>query len=399
MTKTHVRWALAALALGAFAIGTGEFAIMGLLPEAATGLQVSIPHAGTLISAYALGVVVGAPLLIAAASKLPRRTALVILIGVYGGAHLLSAIAPDYGWMLVARFLAGLPHGAFFGIGAIVAGRLVDPSKQARAMAMMLSGLTVANILGVPASTLLGQIVGWRWVFGVVGLIALLAAAAVTLAVPVVRGVATPRLIEEIKALRRFPVWITLLVCIVGGAALFSVYSYIAPMLTDVAGYSPTAVTLILALFGIGMTVGNLVGARLADRGPVRAVVLFFGLDVVLALLLVPALQNRVTAAVVLFLFAVSVFGTIPGIQLRIINGAGEAPHMASGAMHMAFNAANAVGAWLGGLVIAAGFGYTAPAFVAAGLAFLGGAIALFAGWRERRASSRIGDDPLVSAG
>ncbi|HEV7932947.1 MAG TPA: MFS transporter, partial [Actinomadura sp.] len=189
MTKTHVRWALLALALGAFAIGTGEFAIMGLLPEAATGLQVSIPHAGTLISAYALGVVVGAPLLIAAASKLPRRTALVILIGVYGGAHLLSAIAPDYGWMLVARFLAGLPHGAFFGIGAIVAGRLVDPSRQARAMAMMFSGLTIANILGVPASTLLGQIVGWRWVFGVVGLIALLAAAAVTFAVPVVRGV------------------------------------------------------------------------------------------------------------------------------------------------------------------------------------------------------------------
>jgi DHA1 family inner membrane transport protein len=170
-------------------------------------------------------------------------------------------------------------------------------------------------------------------------------------------------------------------------------------MLTDVAGYSPAAVTLILALFGVGMTVGNLIGARLADRGPVRAVVLFFGLDVVLALLLVPALQNRVTAAIVLFLFAASVFGTIPGIQLRIINGAGEAPHMASGAMNMAFNVANAVGASLGGVVITAGFGYTSPAFVAAGLAFLGGAIALFAGWWEGRAPARVGDDALVSAG
>ncbi|RZT83866.1 DHA1 family inner membrane transport protein [Pseudonocardia sediminis] len=384
LIRTRTPLALAALAVGAFAIGTGEFVIMGLLPDVAGGLAVDIPDAGALISAYAIGVVVGAPLLIAASNRFRRKAVLIALMAAYALFNVVSAIAPTYDWVLVARFLSGLPHGAFFGIGAVVAGNLVSPEFRARAMAKMFAGLTLANVAGVPVSTLLGQQLGWRWVFGVVGLIGAVAAVSVAAAVPDVRS-APVRLGQELRALGRRPVWMALLIATVGGAVLFSTYSYITPMLTEVAGFTPTAVTLMLALFGIGMTVGNLVGARLADHATMPTIYGALIADIVLALLFIPALENPVTAIVVMFAFAVSTFMLVPAVQLRIISGAGDAPNLASGANQAAFNVANALGAALGGVVISAGLGYASPNLVAAGLAVAGLGIAIVAGRSDRR--------------
>ncbi|MFP5072617.1 MFS transporter [Pseudonocardia nantongensis] len=386
---TRPSLALAALAVGAFAIGTGEFVIMGLLPDVAGGLGVDIPDAGRLISAYALGVVVGAPLLIAAANRFPRKAVLVALMGGYAGFNLLSALVPSYELVFGARFLAGLPHGAFFGIGAVVAGNLVTPDRRARAMSMMFAGLTLANVAGVPVGTLIGQQVGWRWVFAVVGLIAAAAALAVVLAVPDVRAGGGVRLGQELRALAHRPVWLALLIATVGGAVLFSTYSYITPMLTEVAGFTPTEVTLLLALFGVGMTVGNLVGARLADLATMPTIYGALVADIVVALLFVPALQNQATAMVALFAFAVATFSLVPAVQLRIITAAGDAPNLASGANQAAFNVANAIGAALGGAVIGAGFGYASPNVVAAGLAAVGLVVAVVAGRSEKAGARR----------
>ncbi|MBW0101461.1 MFS transporter [Pseudonocardia sp. KRD291] len=382
--RTRTPLALAALAAGAFAIGTGEFVIMGLLPDVAGGLSVDIPDAGRLISAYAIGVVVGAPLLIAASNRFPRKAVLIGLMAAYALFNVVSAVAPTYDWVLVARFLSGLPHGAFFGIGAVVAGNLVSPERRARAMAKMFAGLTLANVAGVPVSTLLGQQLGWRWVFGVVGLIGALAALSVAVSVPDVRS-APVRLGREMRALGRRPVWMALLIATVGGAVLFSTYSYITPMLTEVAGFTPTQVTLLLALFGVGMTVGNLLGARLADRATMPTIYGALVADIVISLLFIPALQNPVTTIVVMFAFAVATFMLVPAVQLRIISGAGDAPNLASGANQAAFNVANAVGAALGGMVISAGLGYASPNLVAAALALAGLGLAVVAGRSDRR--------------
>lgn len=387
-TRTRSRFALTALAVGAFAIGTGEFVIMGLLPDVAGGLSVDVPDAGRLISAYALGVVVGAPLLIAASNRFPRKNVLIGLMAAYAVFNVISSMAPTYSLVVAGRFLAGLPHGAFFGIGAVVAGSLVAPERRARAMARMFAGLTLANVAGVPVSTLLGQQVGWRWVFAVVGVIGAVAAAAVALCVPDVRPADGPvRLSREFRALGRRPVWMALLVATVGGAGLFATYSYITPMLTDVAGFSPAEVTGLLALFGIGMTVGNLLGARLADAATLPTIYVGFVVEAVLALLFVPALQNQVTTVLVLFAFAVTTFTVVPSVQLRIIAGAGDAPNLASGANQAACNVANALGAALGGMAISAGLGVASANVVAAALAVAGLGIAVVAGRADRRAA------------
>lgn len=381
-----VRVALLVLALGAFSLGTGEFSILGLLPQVADDLRVSIPEAGHLVSAYAIGVVVGAPLLIAAATRLPRRRALIVMIALYGAAYLFTAIVPGYPLVLLGRFLSGLPHGAYFGIAAIVAGSLAQPDRRARAMAAMFAGLTVANIFGVPLSTLLGQLLGWRWTLAVVGVISLASAFAIRFVVPDLRPEGgRPRLADEFRALARRPVWLTLLIVVLGGATLFASYSYIAPMLTDVAGYPAAAVTLLLAMFGVGMTAGNAIGARLADLNPMRTIRGALVADIVIALALVPAMHHPVSAAIVLFLFAVTTFSLVPSAQLRIIDGAAGAPHLAAGSMHAGFNLANALGAWLGGLAISLGFGLTAPNVVAAGLALLGLGVATISVLVEKR--------------
>ncbi|MFF2362670.1 MFS transporter [Streptomyces sp. NPDC058122] len=365
--------ALLALAVGAFGIGTTEFAMMGLLPDVADDLRISIPAAGHLVSAYALGVVVGAPLLAAATARMPRRTVLIALMGLFVAGNALSALAPDENWLLAARFLSGLPHGAFFGVGAVVATGLVAPERKARSVSLMFLGLTVANIAGVPAATLVGQHLGWRATFLGVSAIGLAAIASLYLLIPRTPGHAPGGgLRGELAALRPLPVWLALGTTVAGFAALFSAYSYITPMLTDAAGFAEGSVTLLLALFGVGATAGNLLGGRLADHAMRRT--LFGGLASLVAVLAAFPLLMRSewSAALAVVLLGTAAFVTGSPLQLMVMEKAAAAPSLASSANQAAFNLANAGGAWIGGLALAAGFGVTAPATAGAGLAVLG---------------------------
>ncbi|WP_439942919.1 MFS transporter [Streptomyces sp. BBFR115] len=366
--------ALLALAVGAFGIGTTEFVMMGLLPDVADDLGISIPTAGHLVSAYALGVVIGAPLLAALTSKLSRRHVLIGLMVLFVVGNALSALAPGHGWLLAARFLSGLPHGAFFGVGAVVATGLVPPKRKARSVSLMFLGLTVANIAGVPAATLMGQHLGWRATFLGVAAIGIAAIAALALLIPADRATAVPSagLRGELAALRPLPVWLALLTTVAGFGALFAAYSYITPMLTEAAGYAEGSVTVLLALFGVGATAGNLLGGRLADHS-LRGT-LFGGLGalaVVLALFPV-LMRDEWGAAVAVALLGTAAFVTGSPLQLMVMEKAAAAPSLASSANQAAFNLANAGGAWIGGLSLAAGFGATSPAVAGAALAVLG---------------------------
>ncbi|KAB1980488.1 MFS transporter [Streptomyces triticiradicis] len=369
--------ALLALAVGAFGIGTTEFAMMGLLPDVADDLHMSIPSAGHLVSAYALGVVVGAPLLAAATSRMPRRTVLIALMGLFVAGNALSALAPDENWLIAARFLSGLPHGAFFGVGAVVATGLVAPERKARSVSLMFLGLTVANIAGVPAATLVGQHLGWRATFLGVSAIGIAAVVSLFLLIPRTPGpVPGGGLRGELAALRPLPVWLALGTTVAGFAALFSAYSYITPMLTDAAGYGEGSVTPLLALFGVGATAGNLLGGRLADHAMRRT--LFGGLaSLVVVLAAFPVLmRTQWSAAAAVLLLGTAAFVTGSPLQLMVMEKAAAAPSLASSANQAAFNLANAGGAWVGGLTLAAGLGATAPALAGAGLAVLGTAVA-----------------------
>lgn len=365
--------ALLALAVGAFGIGTTEFVMMGLLPDVADDLHISIPTAGHLVSAYALGVVIGAPLLAAATARVSRRKVLIGLMLLFVAGNALSALAPDYHWLMAARFLSGLPHGAFFGVGAVVATSLVAPERKARSVSLMFLGLTVANVVGVPAATLMGQHMGWRSTFLGVSVIGVLAVVSLALLVPR-DGNHGPAagLRGELAALRSLPVWLALGTTVAGFGALFAAYSYITPMLTDAAGYADSSVTLLLALFGVGATAGNLLGGRLADRS-MRGT-LFGGLVSLAAVLaLFPVLMATAwSAALAVVLLGTAAFVTSSPLLLMVMEKASSAPSLASSANQAAFNLANAGGAWIGGLALAAGLGVTSPAVVGAGLAVLG---------------------------
>ncbi|MGW4976635.1 MFS transporter [Streptomyces mirabilis] len=378
--------ALLALAVGAFGIGTTEFVMMGLLPDVADDLHISIPSAGHLVSAYALGVVIGAPLLAAATARMSRRKVLIALMGLFVAGNALSAFAPDYHWLLAARFVSGLPHGAFFGVGAVVATNLVAPERKARSVSLMFLGLTVANIAGVPVATFIGQHFGWRATFLGVSAIGLAAIASLAFLIPRdhTHG-PTGGLRGELAALRSLPVWLALGTTVAGFGALFSAYSYITPMLTDSAGYSDSSVTLLLALFGVGATVGNLVGGRLADHS-LRGT-LFGGLaSLVTVLALFPVLMSaQWSAAVAVTLLGAAAFITGSPLQLMVMEKASAAPSLASSANQAAFNLANAGGAWIGGIALAAGFGTTSPALAGALLAVLGLAVAATAYTVDRR--------------
>ncbi|WP_432042511.1 MFS transporter [Streptomyces cadmiisoli] len=392
--------ALLALAVAAFGIGTTEFVMMGLLPEVADDLHVSIPAAGHLVSAYALGVVIGAPLLAAVTARMPRRTVLIGLMVLFVVGNALSALAPDHQWLLAARFLSGLPHGAFFGVGAVVAATMVAPERKARSVSLMFLGLTVANIVGVPAATLTGQHFGWRVTFLGVSVIGVAAVAALALLVPHDHGhAAATGLRGELAALRSLPVWLALGTTVAGFGALFAAYSYITPMLTDSAGYADTSVTLLLALFGVGATAGNLLGGRLADRS-MRGT-LFGGMaSLVLVLGLYPVLMSaQWSAALAVVLLGTAAFVTGSPLLLMVLERASAAPSLASSANQAAFNLANAGGAWVGGLALAAGFGTTSPATAGAGLALLGLAMAgtAYAVDRRRAAAPRTGRERLVA--
>lgn len=384
---TSVGLALAALALGGFGIGTTEFATMGVLPEMTRDLGATVPQGGHLVSAYAVGVVVGAPTLAVLGSRLPRKMLLLALVGAVLVGNALSAVAPSFDTLAVARFLSGLPHGAYFGISAVVAASLVPPDRRARAVARVMLGLTVSNIVGVPLATALGQNLGWRSTYWAVAVVSVLALVAISLLVPPVAALegASPR--RELGALRRPQVWLTLLVGAVGFGGFFAVYSYITPTLVEVSGMPTAAVPIALALFGVGMTVGTEVGGRLADRSVMRT--LLTGMvATALVLLAFPVTIGTVAGAMVT-VFAVGASGalTLPALTTRLMDVAGDAQSLAAAGNHASLNAANALGAYLGGAVIAAGFGWTSPALVGAGLAVVGLGVLGASAALERRTS------------
>ncbi|WP_030746369.1 MFS transporter [Streptomyces sp. NRRL F-5135] len=377
--------ALLALAVSAFGIGTTEFVMMGLLPNVADDLGTSVPTAGYLVSAYAIGVVIGAPLLTAVGSRVPRKKMLLLLMGLFIVGNLASALAPGFGWLLAGRVLAGLPHGAFFGVGAVVAARLVNEGRQARAVATMFLGLTVANIVGVPAATLLGQHLGWRATFLVVTLIGLAALASLARLVPYVPVESHQNVGREMRALGHRQVLLGLVTAVFGFAGVFAVYSYLASITTEVMGFGESSVTLVLALFGIGMTLGALVAGPLTDRALRPTLYASLGaLAVVLVAFRFTVHVQWAALVTVVVLGAVGFMTTTP-LQMLVMRKAKDAPTLASASNHSAFNLANAGGAWVGGVAISAGWGWMSPALVGAVLALVGLSIAATAGLLDRR--------------
>jgi DHA1 family inner membrane transport protein len=395
LTIGPVRRALLALALGGFGIGTGEFVTLGLLPNIAHSLHVSIPQAGHLISAYALGVVVGAPLLTGAAVRLPRRRLLIVVALTMAALNFASSAMPGFTSLLIVRFLAGLPHGAYFGVASVVAAKLVPAQRRSSAMAIVFAGLTVANVIGVPATTLIGQHYGWRLVFSLVGAVEVLAAVAILAVVPIDRvdlDGSAPQLRQELRAFRQPQIWLSLSIAMIGGGALFATFSYIAPMMTHVAGFPQGAITPLLVLFGLGMTAGNLIGARLADRALMRTIYLAMTCEILLAAGFYFADHSRLIAPLFILLLPATALALLPALQSRIVTLAGGAPNLAAASIHAAFNIANSLGAWLGGAAIAAGWGYESPNLVAAGMALIGLFVALGSGRLElvQRARTRV---------
>lgn len=372
LSPVRVVVAIVALALGGFAIGTTEFVTMGLLPDIADGVGVDIPSAGHVISAYALGVVVGAPVIAAMSARLPRRALLVGLMGAFLVGNVLTALAPAYPTLLGARFLAGLPHGAYFGVASLVAASLVAPRLRGRAVSSVMLGLAVALVAGVPAATWLGQAAGWRSAYWLVVVLAAATVAAVLVVVPPSPGRADATVRGELGALRRPQVLLTLGVGIVGFGGMFALYSYIAPVVTDVAELSRGTLPVILFVYGVGGIIGTALAGRLGDWSLFRSLV--GSLVALMVLLAVVAVVASWVPGLVAGVFLVSVSGSTLAIllQLRLMETAGEAQMLGAALNHSALNLANALGAWVGGLVIAAGLGYRAPSAVGAALAAAG---------------------------
>lgn len=379
--------ALLALAISAFGIGTTEFVMMGLLPNVADDLGTSVPTAGYLVSAYALGVVVGAPLLAAGGARVPRKGMLVLLMGVFTLGNLASALAPGFATLLAGRVLAGLPHGAFFGVGAVVAARLVREDRAARAVAAMFLGLTVANIVGVPGGTALGQQFGWRATFVVITAIGLLAMAALAVLVPRMPLEHQGGIGHELRALGSRQVLLWLATAVFGFAGVFAVYSYLASMMTEVTGLAESSVTLVLALYGVGMTLGALLAGPLTDRAPRRTLYGALGSLAVVLAAFPFALPVTWLALVLVGVLGVVGFMITTPLQMLIMRGARQAPTLASASNQSAFNLANAGGAWLGGVAISAGWGWGSPALVGSALALVGLGLAIGTGALARRAA------------
>ena len=370
------RLAVLALALGGFGIGTTEFVAMGLLPDIATGLRVSEPTAGHVISAYALGVVVGAPVIAAVTARMARRKLLLALMALFTVGNLASMLAPTYGTLIAARFVAGLPHGAYFGVAALVAAHLMGPQNRAKAVAHVLTGLTVATVLGVPIASWLGQSLGWRAAFGLVVGVGLVTLTALWCWLPFqLKFMRATSPLTELGALRRPQVWLALLVGMIGFGGMFAVYTYITTAMTDVAGMPRGLVPLALMTFGLGMVLGNLVGGRLADGSVVRALYVSMGSLCGALALFVVASHNPWTALLVLFCIGLTGSAVGPALQTRLMDVAHDAQTLAAALNHSALNIGNATGAWVGGVVIAAGLGYTAPAAAGAVLALAGLAV------------------------
>jgi DHA1 family inner membrane transport protein len=377
--------AVVALALGGFAIGTTEFVTMGLLPDIADGVRVDIPTAGHVISAYALGVVVGAPVIAALAARLPRRALLVGLMAAFLIGNALSALAPGYATLAAARFLSGLPHGAYFGVASLVAAALVPPAARGRAVSSVMLGLAVALVAGVPAATWLGQALDWRAAYWLVVLLAAATVAAVLAVVPSSPGRRDATVRGELVALRRPQVLLTVLVGIIGFGGMFALYSYIAPLATEVAGLARGTLPWLLLAYGVGGVAGTALGGRLADWAVFRTIV--GGLLAMGAVLALVSLTAGWPPALFVGAFLTSLTGSVfvVGLQLRLMEVAGEAQMLGAALNHSALNLANALGAWAGGLVIAAGLGFRAPGVVGVALAAAGLVPLLASGLLHRR--------------
>lgn len=385
LTSRNLALAILSLAMGGVGIGVTEFTMMGLLKEVEQGLGISTPEAGHLISAYALGVVVGAPLLAAVGARLPRKQLALGLLLFFTVANLTSFVAPDYGTMLVSRFAAGLPHGAFFGVAAVIAASLVPPTRRGWAISMVMAGLSISNVVGVPFATWLGQTYGWRLLFVLVGFIGLLTLAMVWRFVPFQAAHPDASIRRELGALKRLQVWLAILIGVVGFGGFFATYTYIAHTMTTVAGIPSSLIPLVVALYGLGMVAGNFVGGRLADKSVMGT--LYKVLPAIAVALVVYAVAVHWPWSALVMVFVVGASGSmlIPALQTRLLDASPDAPSLASSLNHAALNVANALGAFLGGLVIALGWGYVAPALVGAVLAVLGFGVAVLSGVLERR--------------
>ncbi|WP_027155420.1 MFS transporter [Mesorhizobium sp. WSM2561] len=375
-----------ALAIASFCIGTTEFVIMGLLPEVAASLDVTIPAAGQLVTGYALGVVIGAPIVAIATANLPRKPVLVGLAALFVVGNLFCAIAPNYWLLMAARVFTAFGHGAFFGIGSVVAASLVPRNKRASAIALMFAGLTLANILGVPAGTALGEAFGWRATFLAVVGIGLISVAAIAWLVP--SDVAEPSgggLRGELRVLGKLQVWLAMLIAALASASLFAVFAYIKPYLTDVSGLSTAAVIWVLLLFGAGMTIGNMIGGRLADWKLMPTVI---GTLLLLALLFVAFTEFGAVATVavgIVFLWGLLAFVVVPPLQIRVVEAASEGPNLAATLNQGAFNVGNASGAWIGSVALSWGVSYANLPLVGAVLALLAATVAVLLQFLDRR--------------
>ena len=403
LSPARTRLALLALALGGFGIGSTEFVLLGLLPNIAKDLlpelyarspEIANAQAGWLASAYALGVVVGAPTIAAFAARFPRKKLLLVLAAAFTVGTVLSAVLPTFGLVLAARFLAGLPHGAYFGIASLVAASLMGPGKRGAGVAYVLSGLTIANVIGVPAITFLGQQAGWRVAYLAVAVIFGLTFVALALLVPHQPGDASATMKRELRAFGRSQVWLTLLTGAVGFGGFFCVYTFISPISTDVAGLPALFVPVVLVVVGLGMTVGNIVGGWAADTHVVRAIFSFFALFFVSLAGLALTANTTPGLFVFVFLIGVAAAGISPAIQTRLMDVAGDSQTLAAAANHSALNIGNSLGAYLGGLTIAAGLGYVSPVWVGLMLCVPGVALITWSVLLQRRRGGSLGGSP-----
>ncbi|GGU83711.1 MFS transporter [Pseudomonas laurentiana] len=359
------------LALSAFAIGTTEFVIMGLLPDVAADLGVSIPGAGWLVTGYALGVAIGAPFMALATARLPRKAALVALMGIFIIGNLLCALASDYNVLMFARVVTALCHGAFFGIGSVVAANLVPANRRASAVALMFTGLTLANVLGVPLGTALGQVAGWRSTFWAVTLIGVVALFGLIRFLPNKRDEEKLDMRSEMVALKGAGIWLSLSMTVLFSASMFALFTYVAPLLGDVTGISPRGVTWTLLLIGLGLTVGNILGGKLADRRLGATLVGVFAAMALISTALSWTSTALIPAEITLFLWATAAFAAVPALQVNVVSFGKAAPNLVSTLNIGAFNLGNALGAWVGGTVIDQGLGLTRVPLAAAVLAVL----------------------------
>ena len=388
-SRWKANWGIVALAVGAFGIGATEFSPMGLLPTIATGLGVSIPIAGLLVSAYALGVMLGAPVMTLVLGRFPRKTALVLLMLIFTVGNLFAAVSANYAALLAARVFTSLAHGAFFGLGSVVASALVPREKAASAVAGMFMGLTIANIGGVPAATWISQQIGWRAAFAAIAVLGLVAMASLVIALPSIPTGEKPNIRRELAALSQPAVLFALATTVLGAGAMFTLFTYIAPILSKVTGAPPAFTTAMLVLIGVGFTAGNAAGGRLADRSLDGSLMVFLSvLTIVMAAFPFTA-TTRVGAGLTLFVWASAAFAIVPPLQMRVLQAAQDAPGLASAVNIGAFNLGNAIGAALGGAVVALGWGYAAAPVAGGGLAALCLVLVLVGSAVQSRLSAR----------